>query len=166
MALGLTAIARFGKALQSWVASDATIVSLTGHVPGSDERIVIRRGDDVVNVPCLLLSLVRTVPFLPDVDGVVLSRVEAVAIGTSRVEALRIMGALHKYAKPDRSTYADAGFSTDNVRTRSITGYMIPRQGESDFDITSVRRTERSDAPIPDRHIAIMELYIVWTDTA
>lgn len=165
MALGITAIARFAKALQAWVESDATLVSLTGHVPGTDERIFLRRGNDRIKVPCLILDLVRTTPYLPDIDGVILSKIYAVAIGASRIQALDIVGAMHKFAKPSRTTLSDASFSTDNIRTRSITAYLLADQGKSEFDISSVRRTERSDTPIPERNVAVMDLYVVWSDT-
>ena len=164
--MSYTSYKRFGKALVEWAEANADIVALTGHVSGTDERIWIKGGGDIMRVPSLLFDIQRTDPFMGDVDTILTSTIYAIAIGRDRSEALAIIGAFFKHAAPSSTTYKDASFSSNYILTKSIMFLSLDKAGESEFDIDSVRRTERSDTPIPERNIALMPMRITWMDTS
>lgn len=165
MAIERTLLKRFTKALTTWFEADSTMVTLTGHT-SSDRRIYVKRGNEPLNRPSLILDVVETNQLMPEVDGMYLTEVQAVAYADSRVEALDIAGEVLAYTKQNSATLRDAAFSTDSIRTKSIRALGVMSQGESVLDPTSVRRTERSDVVAPDRFTAIVPIFIVWIDTS
>jgi len=158
-------IARFGKSIQEWASADAALVALTGHT-SNDRRIFVSSRRDPVVVPCLIIDIGRTFPFFFDNAQFMQTQVEAVAIGRNRREALDIANEIYKRASRDRTTYKDASFSGNCITTRGLIPVAFTKEGESEFDISSLRRTERSDTPIPERHIAKLALSVVWQDDA
>jgi len=160
-----TALKRFGAALTDWAASDSRLLALTGHT-AANQRIWVYGGNDPIAIPCLLFDIQRTMPYHPDVDSIMWSMVYAVAIGKNRLKALEMIGRVIKMASPSTATYKDTAFESNSIKSRGMEIAALLKQGESEFDITSVRRTERSDTPIPERNVALVSLYITWMDTS
>jgi hypothetical protein len=162
-----TKLKRFTKALVTWLQSDSTLKTATSFNASTNISIFIARGDDIISskIPALIAVWEDFDHWLPDNDHVYTSRVNCAAIGTTRIESLDIAGAMEELARQNKTTYKDASFSTDNITTKGI--QMLPsfRMGRSEYDPDSVRRTERSDLAIPERHITIIPLVIRWIDT-
>lgn len=164
MGLERTLLKRFTKALIAWVQSNSDLVSLTGHTSG-DPRIYVKRGNEALQRPSLIVDIATTEAFLGDVDGLYITEIQMIAYADSRVEALDIAGAVLAMCKQNSTTLVDASFNSDNIRTQSIKALGVLSQGESLLDPTSVRRTERSDVVAPDRYSAVVPVLIVWYDT-
>ena len=144
--------------------SNADLVTLTGHTTGAP-RIYVKRGNEQLNRPSLILDVVTTHPYISDVDGMYITEVQYICYADSRVEALDLGGAVLALCKQNSTTLVDAGFYSNSIRTKSVRAIGIMAQGESILDPTSIRRTERSDVVAPDRFVAVVPVFIVWLDT-
>ena len=164
MGLERTHLKRFTKALTTWFQANATLVTLTSHTSG-DPRIYVFRGDDPLKRPALILDVIETNQYLFDVDGVYSTEVQAICYAESRIAALDIAGQVLVMCRQDATTLADAGFESDNIRTKGLRALGVTAQGESLLEATSIRRTERSDVVAPDRYAAIIPILVTWIDT-
>ena len=166
MSFSYDAFARFTKALQAWLAADATLVTLTGHTGAAGGfRIYIIQGTDLLHEDSLLIDPVDADPWHPNVDHLIVSTVNLYSYARTRVKALNIIGAAYKKCSQSETTLLDPYFSSSSIRVRLVRPYGIDQMGEEMFIASSIRRTERSDSPMPDRHMCAMPIQVVWQDT-
>ena len=166
MAFSYTAYKRFTKALTTWVTADADLVTLTGHTASTGgHRIYVIQGTDLLERDSLLIDPYDVDPWHPDVDHVFVSMVRFYSYTARRVTALDVIGAAYKLCSMNETTRADASFESDNTKTRVIRPYGINMMGRAMFEASSIRRTERSDSPLANRHMCGLEVEIVWEDT-
>ena len=166
MAFSYTAFKRFTKALTTWVSSDSSLVTLTGHnTAAGGNRIYVIQGTDLLHQDSLLIDPADADPWLPDVDYIFVTRVRMYSYASTRIKALDIIGAAAVLCGQNKSTKRDARFESDNIRTRAIQSLGINQMGKALFEATSIRRTERSDSPMADRHMSAIEIDVVWEDT-
>jgi len=166
MTVQYTSVRRLARALVDWLVSDSTIVTLTGHATG-DLRIFQHTGAQIAKVPSLVVELGHTMPYFEDIDSFFETDVNIRTYASTYVAALELAGAVYKLASASPTTYADASFELQNIQTRGIRPLMLRgKPGESQFEAESVRRTERSDVPIPDRYSASAIIRVRWCDIA
>lgn len=167
MAMVYTAVKRFHKALQAWLAADSTLVTLTGHNESTpDFHIFVFTGDEIAVRPSLLIRHVVTLPWLSDVDGIFLTQMKFHGYAETWERANDIIGAVIKKMQQDPTTQQDAQFTSDNITTLGIRHLAMDMSGEEQFEPTSIRRTERSDVPIADRNVAEADGLFRWRDTS
>jgi len=158
-----TAPKRFTKSLAEWCRADSTLVTLSGHT-AQNLNIRLYSGDNQLKHPGLTIDVVSMDPWLLDVDHIFISRVFFICCDTTRIKALDMMGAMAKLVMQNPSTQADASFDLNSIRTKGIQLDVVDPFGESLFEATSIRRTERSDVPIPGLFVAIVSALIRWED--
>lgn len=161
-----TSILRFTKAYRDFLAGDATLVSLVSYNATTNISIIFDSGEQTINPPMLIMELGSTHPWMSDVDNFYETIIHHYAYTTKRLTSLQIISALYGKVKQS-SSQADASFSSNNIVSRSLMPLEVPdRPGEATMLPDSIRRTERSDAPIADRHVARLLTLCRWTDTA
>lgn len=161
-----TAHKRFTKALTTWLSTDATLITLTGHSAAAGEnRIYVIQGTDLLHRDSLLIDPFDVDPWHPNVDYIFVSLVRLYSYASTRVAALDIIGAAQVLCSQNETTKADASFESDHIKTRAIRPFGINMMGRAMFEASSVRRTERSDSPMANRHMCSLEVEIVWEDT-
>lgn len=156
--------ANLQAAVIAWLASDATIVSLTGYnATTKPSGIYVSRGDDPLNTPPhLILDDCYMNNYLPDVDTIQEAFVHLSAYATDRLTALYIIGAVEALAQQD-SSQRDASFASNGVRTMALQCVNGERSaGKSEFGVTAAHRTQ---VPVADVHPAGATLRIVFQET-
>lgn len=141
------------------MSADATILTLVDAT-----NIYVPTGEEPITPPCLLLDIVTIIPWLDDIDGVYTSEVHFVAFAESEEVALKLAGAVLALTKQNNTTYADASFASNNIQTMGISHLSVRDMAKEQFEPTSVRRTERSDVPVPDRKKTSVPVLIRWRD--
>ena len=164
-----TTLLKFTKQMQVFLAGDATLVTLTAYDASTNRSIVIDSGDQQITAPSLIIILDSTVPWLDDVDTIFDSLLTLVAYADTRVVSMKIAMAAYNKVKQTASgakLQADAGFNAGNILTKSLSPIGFPESaGQTEgLQPESVRRTERSDAPIADRHITRLRIFCRWED--
>jgi len=158
---------RFTLSLQQWFQAHAPLVTALG-AGGAGRILVTDRNIDVTNLrPCVVIYVETNNLYFADVDSVWGATVYHDAITTSRATALTIGAHVHTRLEQQKTpTVKDAGFKLNHIQAKAkIIGQ--PSFGELvEFSApASLRRTERSDAPVADKFFARVEAMYRWQDT-
>jgi hypothetical protein len=132
-----TAYKRFRRALKTWMVGCTDLVALTGHTT-ADLRIYVRSSNEAVPLPSMAMTVLPTTPMLEDVDdGPRVTQVLCEAFSKDAVATLDMAGAIDRYAKQDKTTYADAYFDLNNIVAKGIRSLGVPAQAEPTDDTDS-----------------------------
>lgn len=156
---------KFTKEFQAFLAGDATLVSLTSYNASTNRSILVDSGEQQIAPPSAIIVLDSTVPWLSDLDSIFDSLLTVHSYSKTRVDSMKI--AMAVYNKCKQVDHFDAGFNNGDIETLSMMPLGFPQDaGQSQgLQPESVRRTERSDVPIADRHITKCRIFCRWRDT-
>ena len=132
-----TKYSRFNSAFSTWLRTCTRLVTLTGHTSGSP-RIYVKSGAALVPQPSCLVTMQHLGGLVPDVDdGYMRTFVLCEAFSKDRVATLQMIGAVEMHAKQNSTTYALAGFESENIKAYGVTFTGMILSGESTTDDTS-----------------------------
>lgn len=161
---------KFTKSFRDFLASDVTLVTLTAYNATTNRSIEIDKGDQEITPPGLILTVDSTVPWRYEVDTIFDSLITCTAYTKDRISSMRIaMAAFNKCRQTSSGAQlqADAKFNSNDIESMSIIPLGFPEDAGQTAGLQpeSVRRTERSDAPIADRHVTRFRVMVRWRDT-
>jgi hypothetical protein len=129
VAVNVDTFRNFTKAYVTWVRSDATLVSLTGYTgeaEGDVNSIFAWSGDEELDYPCLPVQVVSLEPEPRlEIDTMFKAEVRAMCFALDRSTSLAIASQFHVLASQNITTYADASFESDGIKTKSIHSWGI-----------------------------------------
>lgn len=161
---------RFAKSIQDWLASNSDLTTKLSYNQTTNPNIlVINKAGDISEMrPLVLIELSFNSPWLVDIDNIYSSNVNIFCVSKSQVECLEILGIIEEHLRTNDSDQKDASFELNSIKSRGVSIMEIREPGsiEDDYGITSHRRTERSDSPVPDMYVSWVKVNIRWMDKA
>lgn len=155
---------RLQHAIQEWLASNATLVTLLSYNSSTNMSIFVSAGDDdISNPPLLIIDDIPSMNYFPDVDSVQVTYAHLSAYANSRLEVDNIIGAVAALAAQNETTQKDASFSSNNIETLGIKVDRIdPKIGDTQLGVTVAHRAQ---VPVTDFHTGGIVLEITWRET-